>query len=90
MGEDTLNLIDVSKILKPYENKWVALSLDHKKVLGVGNSLKSAKEKAEKKAKKYVFIKLPSFDVNFVPFFLNKWFVFWIDSNSNQNTAPIF
>ena len=61
--------IDLSKILKPYENKWVTLSLDHKKVLGAGNSLESAREKAEKKAEKFVFIKLPPFDLNFVPFF---------------------
>ena len=60
--------IDLSKILKPYENKWVALSLDHKEVLGAGDSLKSAREKAEKKAEKFVFIKLPPFNVNFVPF----------------------
>lgn len=60
--------IDLSKILKPYENKWVALSLDHKKVLGAGDSLKLAREKAEKKAERFVFIKLPPFDVNFVPF----------------------
>lgn len=41
-----------------YEGKWVALSLNHKKVLGAGMSLKEAKEKAEKKSKEYVFIKL--------------------------------
>jgi len=60
--------INLSKILKPYENKWVALSLNHRRVLGAGDSLKSAREKAEKKAEKFVFIKLPPFGVNFVPF----------------------
>lgn len=58
---------DLSQILRNYENKWVALSLDHKKVLGAGDSLKEAKEAAEKKSKKYVFIKLPPFNVSYVP-----------------------
>lgn len=69
MRKYTLKPVDLSKKLKPYENKWVALSLDHKKILGVGNTLKEAKEKAEKKAKKYVFLKLPPFNVSYVPFF---------------------
>ena len=58
--------VNLSTKLKPYENKWVALSLDHKKVLGAGNTLQETK-KAEKKAKKFVFIKLPAFDLNYVP-----------------------
>jgi len=64
-----LKPIDLSKKLRRFEGKWVALSLDHKKVLGVGETLKEAKEKAEKKAKKYIFIKLPSFKVSYVPSF---------------------
>ncbi len=55
--------------LRPYENKWVALSLDHREVLGTGKNLQEAKQKAEKKNKEYVFIKLPSFDVNYIPSF---------------------
>lgn len=59
--------IDLSEKLRQYENKWVALSLDHKTVLGAGNTLKEAKEAAEKKNQDYIFIKLPPFDVSFVP-----------------------
>lgn len=59
--------VNLSKKLKPYEGKWVTLSLDHKEVLGAGNTLKEAKKKAEKKTKKYIFIKLPPFDVSYVP-----------------------
>ena len=59
--------IDLSKLLLPYENKWVALSEDHKKILGAGNSLKEAERKAEKKANKYIFLKVPPFNVSFVP-----------------------
>jgi hypothetical protein len=65
----TLKSVDLSEKLRPYEGKWVALSLDHKKVLGVGETLKEAKEKAEKKSKKYIFIKLPPFRVSYVPSF---------------------
>lgn len=64
-----LEPIDLSENLRQYEDKWVALSLDHKTILGAGNTLKEAKEAAEKKNKKYIFIKLPPFDVNFVPSF---------------------
>jgi hypothetical protein len=65
----TLKSVDLSEKLRPFEGKWVALSLDHKKVLGVGETLKEAKEKAEKKAKKYIFIKLPPYGVSYVPSF---------------------
>ena len=65
----TLGSVDLSEKLRPYEGKWVALSLDHKKVLGAGQSLREAKEEAKKKSKEYVFIKLPPFDVSYVPSF---------------------
>lgn len=38
---------DLSKILKPYAGKWVALS-DDKKVVGVGSSLQKAWEDSKK------------------------------------------
>ena len=69
MKNETVKTIDLSEKLKPFEGKWIALSLDHKKVLGVGDSLKKAKEKAEKKSKKYIFLKLPPFNVSYVPAF---------------------
>lgn len=37
-----LKVIDLSKILKPYHNKWVALSPDKKKVVGSGDTPKQA------------------------------------------------
>ena len=58
---------DLRKLLKPHENKWVALSLDRTKVLGAGNTLREAAEQADKKGEKSVFIKLPPFDVSYVP-----------------------
>ena len=67
MKNQTLKSIDLSKKLKPYENKWVALSLDHKKILGSGDTLEGAEKEARKKSKKYIFLKLPPFDVQYVP-----------------------
>jgi hypothetical protein len=60
--------IDLTKKLKPYEGKWITLSPDYKKVLGVGDTLKEAKKKTEKRTKNYIFIKLPPFNVSYVPF----------------------
>jgi len=42
MGENT----DLRKVLEGYSNKWVALSADSRKVVGVGNSPKGALKKA--------------------------------------------
>jgi hypothetical protein len=69
MGNKTqiLKPIDLSKKLRPYENKWVALSLDYKKVLGVGDTLEEAERKARKKSKEYIFLKLPPFNVYYIP-----------------------
>lgn len=59
--------IDLSKILLPYENKWVALSEDNKKVLGAGKTLEEARKQAEKTKKRFLFLKVPPFDVSYVP-----------------------
>ena len=58
---------DLSKLLKPYENRWVALSYDRRKVLGSADTLDEAREKVEKTERKIVFIKLPPYGVNYVP-----------------------
>lgn len=36
---------NLGKLLKPYDNKWVALSSDRKKVVASGNTLKEVAEK---------------------------------------------
>ena len=36
---------NLGKILKPYENQWVALSPDKRAVLSSGNSLKEVRQK---------------------------------------------
>lgn len=67
MKKTSLRPIDFSKLLLPYENKWVALSEDSKKVLGAGNTLDQARKQAEKTKKRFLFIKVPPFDVSYVP-----------------------
>lgn len=62
-----MKIIDLTKILLPYENKWVALSEDNKKVLGAGATLEQARKQAEKTKKRFLFIKVPPFDVSYVP-----------------------
>lgn len=59
--------VDLSNKLKPYENKWVALSTNHKKVLGSGDTLEEAELEAQKTKEKYIFIKLPPYDVSYIP-----------------------
>lgn len=47
---------DLRRLLKPYANKWVALSQDHKKVIADGNELKKVASKV--KSKDVVFLKV--------------------------------
>ena len=44
-----MKIKDLSKILKPYHNEWVALSDDEKKVVGSGKTLNEAIKKARRK-----------------------------------------
>ncbi len=65
--QKTLEPIDLSKILLPFENKWVALSKDSKQVLGAGKTLKQAEKQAEKTRKRFFFLKVPPFDISYIP-----------------------
>lgn len=67
MRKQSLRPIDLSKILLPYENKWVALSEDSKQVLGAGKTLEQARKQAEKTKKRFLFLKVPPFDVSYAP-----------------------
>ena len=59
--------VDLSKKLLPFENKWVALSEDNRQILGSGKTLKEAQKQAEKTSKKYIFLKVPPFNLSYVP-----------------------
>lgn len=65
--QKSLKPIDLSKILLPFENKWVALSEDQREVLGSGKTLNQAEKEAKKTKKKYLFLKVPPFNISYVP-----------------------
>jgi len=67
-NDETPQAMDLSTLLRPYENQWVALSEDHAKVLGAGVTLQDAKRQADKAGNPYRFLKVLPFDVSFVPF----------------------
>ncbi|PIY75087.1 MAG: hypothetical protein COY85_01270 [Candidatus Portnoybacteria bacterium CG_4_10_14_0_8_um_filter_40_50] len=56
---------DLRKLLKPYTNKWVALSRDHRKVIAKGNELKEVISKAQ--SKDVVFLKVFPVDSFYMP-----------------------
>lgn len=59
---------DFRSILKPYEDKWVALSPDRKNVISSGETLLDAEKNLGKTdLGKVAFMKVPSFDKAFVP-----------------------
>ncbi len=53
---------NLSKLLKPFENKWVALSSDYKKVISNGDTFKKVmgEIKSEEKDKVVIFKVLPA------------------------------
>lgn len=64
-----MKAIDLTKVLKGYENKWVALTDDHKKVVGSGNSFSTARLQAKKRGyEEPIFMKVPRFDRGYIPF----------------------
>lgn len=56
---------DLRKLLKPYANKWVVLSRDHRRVLANGNTLKEVASKS--KTKDGVFMKVFPTDSLYLP-----------------------
>lgn len=58
----------ISNPLINYENKWVALSSDRKKVLAAADSVKQLEKKARKLKKKVVFTWVPPFDRVLAPY----------------------
>lgn len=62
-----LEPLDLTQELKPYENQWVALSRDHKRILGAGKTLKEVKQKADKTGEKYLFLRVLPSDLSYVP-----------------------
>ena len=69
MKNKILKPVDLSKKLRAYENKWVALSLDYRKIFSSGKSLEEAIKKLQGKCEKekVVFLKVLPFDMAYVP-----------------------
>ena len=66
---NTMKAPDLSQILKPYENKWVAFSPDYKNVVSSGETLKETSLKlSEKDRENAIFYKVlpPSYAPTFL------------------------
>ena len=60
---------DLSKILRPYENMWVALSKDNKKIIEADKTLEKLFKKLDGlDHRDFEFMKVPKFGVRFAPF----------------------
>lgn len=59
---------ETNNLLKPYENQWVALSPDRKRVLSSGHTLKNVTGQLDKrKRKEAIFLRVLPSDVYYVP-----------------------
>ena len=66
--ETTIKAPNLNEILKPFENKWVALSSDETKVLSSGDTLSEAESKlSEKEKHEVVLFKVVPFTVGIAP-----------------------
>ena len=62
-----MEAIDLSKILRPYENKWVAITKDYKKVIASGKTLKKAIKNAKGKNTSPIYTYVNSFKTGYIP-----------------------
>jgi len=59
---------DLSSLLRPYENKWVALSMDNSKVIESGSTLDDLLRKLKgKDTRDLEFLKVPNFQMCYAP-----------------------
>ena len=66
--ENIVEMPDLSSILKPYENKWVALSSDRKAVIASGETLEETASKIDSSIKnKVAFSKVLPLGTNLAP-----------------------
>lgn len=62
MPREKIKIIDLSEILRPYENMWVALSKDNTKVIEAANTLSELFNKINgEDHRKFEFMKVPKF-----------------------------
>lgn len=59
--------VNLSRVLRPYENQWVALSLDWKEVVAAGETFSAAKAAADRTRRPVRFMRVLPFDVAYAP-----------------------
>ena len=62
-----MGAIDLTKILKHYENKWVAVTKDYKKVIASGKTLKEAMKNVKDKNIIPIYTYVNSFKTGYIP-----------------------
>ncbi|MEK7151021.1 MAG: DUF5678 domain-containing protein [Patescibacteria group bacterium] len=68
MKNEVIKAPNLTKVLKPYENKWVALSTKKDKVVSSGNTLKEVIQKlSQQEREKVSFMKVFPFDAGYAP-----------------------
>lgn len=67
-SEKIIKTLNFSKILKPYENKWIALSADRKQVVANGETLNAVIKKTGQNRDKLSFTKVLPFGINYAPY----------------------
>jgi hypothetical protein len=59
---------DLTEVIKPYEDKWVALSADQTKVVSSGDTLKEVEAHLDpQQISEVIFMRVPPFDKLFIP-----------------------
>lgn len=65
------NQVNLARLLRPFADKWVALSPDKKRVVADGHTLRETERKIDpKNIEEVIFMKAPSFTKLFVPYVL--------------------
>jgi hypothetical protein len=61
---------DLSEVITPYEDKWVALSSDQTTVVSSGDTLKEVESHLDpQQLSAVIFMRVPPFDKLFIPLF---------------------
>lgn len=66
-AEEPLPPVDLRGLLRPYENRWVALSLDWKEVVAAADTFSAAKAAADRARRPVRFMRVLPFDVAYAP-----------------------
>jgi hypothetical protein len=59
--------VDLTRLLRPYENKWVAIAEDRSTVLAAADSFAELQRLTQGVQEKYIVLKVLPFDASYVP-----------------------